>query len=113
MLTGRVARSDSGSMDSSQITDGHGGYPFSLAQKNWPGLQSKCKVAMDFFLLSFFALCSGTPPTDFRFLSLLAGVAPDAGTSSLVVAAASADFGAAASVSSASPFPSAWAGSSL
>jgi hypothetical protein len=68
---------------------------------------------MDFFLLSFFALCSGTPPTDFRFLSLLAGVLSDAGVSSLVVAAASPDFGAAVSESSASPSPSASTGSSL
>ena len=37
---------------------------------------------MDFFLLSFLPLCSGTPPTDFLFLSLpfVVGVAAAAGS---------------------------------
>ena len=59
-VTGLVVRRLDGSISSSQIIDGHGGCPFIRAKKYWPGFASKWVIGLDFFLFSFFLLCSGT-----------------------------------------------------
>ena len=70
-LTGRLTRSVSGNISSSQTMTGHGGNPLIATNQYSPGLTSRRRSGTDFFRLRFFFLCSGTPAPDLRFAPFL------------------------------------------